>query len=74
MNWYIPKPKANKECGHLNPTKPVYGPTPFRAWEYEKRIQYAVEDASQKVVKNWKIHTESSRKIPIPSTKSMTYV
>ena len=49
MNGYIPK--ANKEFGHPNPIKPVYGPTPFRALEYKREIQYAEADTSPKVKK-----------------------
>ena len=52
MNRYIPK--ANKEFGHPNPGKPVYGPTPFLDPEYGKRIQYAKEDTSPKVDKKMK--------------------
>ena len=52
MNGYIPK--ANKEFGHPSPTKPVFGPTPFTAPEYGKKIQYAKEDTSPKVSEKMK--------------------
>ena len=52
MNGYIPK--ANKEFGHPAPKKPVFGPTPFTAPEYGKKIQYAKEDTSPKVSEKMK--------------------